>query len=84
MKYSPPTPTRMLVAMAEALSPVMKVIPLAIVRISNVPGRPALPSTQPNRRYIMTPRIVRTLGVNTPRKVPNFCCVWGEDIWGIP
>ena len=40
----------MLVAIAEALSPVIKVIP-------------ELASTHQKRRYIITPRMVSTLGV---------------------
>ena len=71
-KYSPPTPTWIFVAIAEALNPVIKVIELASRIIAMVIPRPTLPTTHPNLRYIIKPRIVRRLGVNTPSKVPNF------------
>lgn len=61
----------MFVASAESDSPVRKVIEVAIVTINSVPANPTLPSTQPKRRYMITPRIVRMLGVNTPLNVPN-------------
>jgi hypothetical protein len=66
-----------LVATADADSAVMKVIELASSTTSSVTGRPRLPTTHPKRRYMMRPRIVSTLGVKTPRKVPNLragCC----------
>jgi hypothetical protein len=50
----------------------MKVIELASSTTSSVTGRPRLPTTHPKRRYMMRPRIVSTLGVKTPRKVPNL------------
>jgi hypothetical protein len=31
-----------------------------------------LPTTVPNRIYMITPKIVSKEGVNTPPKVPNF------------
>ena len=67
----------MLVATADADSAVMKVIELASSTTSRVTGRPRLPTTQPKRRYMIRPRMVSTLGVKTPRKVPNRragCC----------
>jgi hypothetical protein len=63
----------MLVASADALSAVTKVTVLASSTMSSVSGRPTFPTTQPKRRYMIRPRIVSTLGVKTPRKVPNFC-----------
>ncbi len=53
----------MLVATADALSPVMNVMLLADSTMARDKGRPTLPTTHPNRRYIITPRIVSTLGV---------------------
>ncbi len=53
------------------LRPVSKVIAVAIVTMINVFRRPALPTTQPNRRYMITPRIVRIDGVKTPPNVPR-------------
>jgi len=44
----------------------------AIVTMRRVRGSPTFPRTQPNRRYMMTPRIVRIEGVKTPLKVPNW------------
>ncbi len=67
----------MLVAIADADNAVMKVIELASSTTSRVTGRPRLPTTHPKRRYMMRPRIVSTLGVKTPSKVPNWragCC----------
>ena len=52
-------------------SPVMKVTDEQSVTRKSVPPRPRLPSTQPNRRYITTPMMVRMLGVKTPLKVPK-------------
>jgi hypothetical protein len=40
--------------------------------IKMAPSTPALPTTQARRRYMMTPRMVRTVGAKTPAKVPNF------------
>jgi hypothetical protein len=60
-----------LVAIADRLSAVMKVMALASTTISSVRTRPTWPRTQPKRRYIMTPRMVRSVGVKTPRKVPS-------------
>ena len=71
-KYSPPTPTWMLVAIAEALKPVINVMELAKHTTSMVKPRPKFPTTQPKRRYIISPRIVKILGRYTPKNVPNF------------
>ena len=40
--------------------------------ITSAEIKPALPTTQPNRRYIMAPRMVRIEGVKTPKIVPYF------------
>lgn len=48
---------------------------LAIKTIINERQRPTFPTTQPNRKYIITPRIVRILGVKTPKNVPKRFCV---------
>ena len=42
-----------------------------MVTMINVPIKPALPTTQPKRRYIITPKIVKIEGVKTPPNVPN-------------
>ena len=62
---------RMFVASAEIDSPVRKVIVLESVTMTSVDASPTEPSTQPKRRYITTPMIVRMLGVNTPANVPK-------------
>ena len=54
------------------LNPVVTEITCAIKITIIVPQRPALPTTQPNRMYIITPRMVRIDGVKTPPNVPNF------------
>jgi hypothetical protein len=60
-----------LVAKAESESAVKNVTEVASVTITTVQNGPTVPRTQPNRRYITTPKIVRILGVNTPLNVPN-------------
>lgn len=42
-----------------------------IVTIARVPIKPALPTTQPKRKYMITPKIVNIEGVKTPPNVPN-------------
>ncbi len=54
------------------LKPVEIEITWAIIIIIIVPIRPALPTTQPILKYIITPKIVRIEGVKTPAKAPNF------------
>src|SRR5690606_39113181 len=58
--------------MDEMLRPVVTEITCATAMIPRAMYRPALPTTQGRRMYMMTPRIVRIDGVNTPPKVPNF------------
>jgi len=53
-------------------NPVAIVIVLARRIIKIAPSNPAFPTTQPRRRYIITPRIVSTSGVKTPPKVFSF------------
>jgi len=57
--------------MAEIDKEVRKVIEVERVTIANVPSKPTLPTTQPKRRYIITPKIVRIDGVYTPPNVPK-------------
>lgn len=71
-KYSPPVPIGILVATADADNPVINDIELHKSTIKIVPSRPTLETTQPKRRYMITPNMVKTLGVKTPRKVPNL------------
>jgi hypothetical protein len=51
---------------------VRKVMLVDSVTIMRVPIRPTFPTTHPKRRYMITPRIVRIEGVNTPPKVPSL------------
>ena len=53
----------MLVAVAEIESAVKKVMREERVTMMMVWVRPTLPTTQPARRYMTTPRMVRMLGV---------------------
>jgi hypothetical protein len=55
--------------MEKAVTNVMEV---AMKTIKRVETRPAFPTTQPNRRYIIAPKMVKIDGVNTPSKVPYF------------
>ena len=61
----------MLVARAETDSAVRNVIAVEMVTMIRVGMRPTFPSTQPKRRYMTTPSIVRIFGVKTPVSVPN-------------
>ena len=45
---------------------------VAKVTIISVPMRPTFPTTQPKRKYIITPNTVRMEGVKTPPNVFNF------------
>ena len=62
----------MLVASAETDRPVKKVMSEQSVTMISVLGSPTDPSTQPKRRYMTTPMIVRMEGVNTPANVPKL------------
>jgi hypothetical protein len=55
--------------MAEIENAVSRVMLVARVTMRSVPPRPTCPTTQPNLRYIMTPRIVSNDGVKTPANV---------------
>ena len=57
--------------MAATERAVRKVIEVARVTIRNVPASPTFPTTHPNLKYMMTPRIVRIDGVKTPANVPS-------------
>jgi hypothetical protein len=64
-----------LVAMADRETLVNTDMPLASSRINRAWPRPALPTTNPNRKNNIIPRIVKILGVKTPAKVPRV--PWG-------
>ena len=59
------------VAIAETESAVRKVIDVDSVMMNRVGSSPTLPMTHPRRRYMITPRMVRMEGVNTPANVPS-------------
>ncbi len=61
----------MLVAIDESDRPVRNEIAFAIRMMTRAPHSPAWPTTHPVRRKRMMPRMVSTLGVNTPANVPN-------------
>jgi hypothetical protein len=50
---------------------VRKVMLVEIETIINVPSRPTFPTTHPNLRYMITPKMVRMEGVNTPSNMLN-------------
>ena len=51
---------------------VRKVIEVPNVTMISVPIRPTLPTTHPNRRYMITPTTVSIDGVKTPPNVFNL------------
>jgi hypothetical protein len=57
--------------MVEMERAVRNVMLVASVTMISAPISPTLPTTHPNRRYMMTPRIVSTDGVKTPPNVPK-------------
>jgi hypothetical protein len=57
--------------MVEILSAVANVITTASKSIPIAPTIPAFPTTHGCRIYIITPRIVKVVGVKTPANVPN-------------
>jgi hypothetical protein len=49
--------------MAQMDREVKKVMEVESVTITNVPPKPTCPTTHPNRKYMITPRIVKIEGV---------------------
>ena len=62
----------MFVAIAASERLVSTLTTLATRTIAIVRSNPAWPVTKPKRRNMTTPRIVSTLGVNTPPNVPSL------------
>jgi hypothetical protein len=60
------------VAIDETLKPVITEIMCAITMIPIVAQNPASPTIIGSRKYMITPRMVKMDGVNTPPKVPNL------------
>ena len=50
---------------------VSRVMEVARVTMTKLPNQPTLATTQPKRRYIITPKMVRIEGVKTPPNVPK-------------
>ena len=69
----------MLVAMDDSESPVSSEIAFAMPMMMSAPVRPAWPTTQPVLRKRMMPRMVSTLGVNTPANVPKRPATGAEE-----
>ena len=72
IEYAPPDPILIFDVIDERDKAVQTVIDLANNIIATAPRNPALPTTQPSRRNIITPSMVRTSGVKTPPNTPNF------------
>ncbi len=68
---APPAPIFTLEAMEEILKAVVSEIITESSRINTASTTPALPTTQGNRKYMITPNMVRVVGVKTPANVPN-------------
>ena len=61
-----------MVATAEKAKVVMTVMALARTTTRKTRMRPRCPTSHPVRRYMITPRMVRMVGVKTPTKVPSL------------
>ena len=72
IEYAPPAPILIFVVIDAIERPVHIVIDFANKIMITAPIKPALPTTHPKRRYIITPRMVKTSGVKTPANVPNL------------
>jgi hypothetical protein len=60
------------VAMEETLNPVVTEIICATTMIPMVAHKPASPTIIGSLKYMITPRIVKIEGTNTPPNVPNL------------
>jgi hypothetical protein len=58
--------------MDDTLKPVVTEMRCATTMMPSAAKRPPCPTIQGRRMYMITPRIVRIAGVNTPPKVPEF------------
>ena len=79
----PPALIFLSVAMDEILKPVETEIICANKIMTRALIRPAWPTTHPRRIYMITPKIVKMEGVNTPAKVPNFLGLAGICLKGV-
>ena len=69
IEYAHPAPIRILVTTLDMDKAVKRVIKFAMQIISKVPPRPTLPTTNPKRKYIITPKILKRHGMKTPSNV---------------
>ncbi len=76
MKYSPPPSTFWLVAISARDMAVGMVTTWPIRMITTAPAKPTFPTTYPNRRNIIAPRMVE-MAVRNTGAVPNptFCLI---------
>jgi hypothetical protein len=75
---APPEPIRIFVVILDNDRAVERVMATATMIIINAPITPAFPTTHGWRMYIITPKMVRNVGVKTPAIVPNFLIVIGS------
>lgn len=72
IEYAPPGPMRILLMIEDIERAVVVVMAKAMRMIVHAPSSPVIPTTQPRRRYIITPRMVRRVGMKTPLTIPNL------------
>ena len=88
MENAPPDSIRMFVVIEAIDRLVHRVMITEIPTMIMAPATPAFPTTQGCRMYMITPRMVRTVGVNTPWNVPKYLVFRGLfryfNIKGVP
>lgn len=75
IEKAPPEPILIFVVIDDMERAVQIVIDFARTIIRTAPRKPALPTTHPSLKYIITPRMVNTSGTNTPPNTSNFLLV---------
>lgn len=68
---APPAPIRTLVVIEDKLKAVVNVMATEMNNIPKAPTIPAFPTTHGCRMNMITPSIVKVVGVNTPANVPK-------------
>jgi hypothetical protein len=69
--------------MEESASPVVTVATCANKMITMAAPNPTVPTTQPRRRYIITPTIVKIVGAKTPSNVPRTLLLIAYPVQGL-
>jgi hypothetical protein len=69
--------------MEESASPVVTVATCDNKIITMAAPNPTVPTTQPRRRYIITPTIVKIVGVKTPSNVPRTLLFIAYPVQGL-